>query len=405
MKTLPELPEPHIHKSLQRAKLLLTHALKHSQQNTDLDHMIALHGLDNVVEYILKAIYEHIDFESISEKSILNSGLSEFAGSINQCLRKNFSSKLSYLSEIKTLRQMRNMVQHGNLNPNTDLPRYCIIVERFFNKCLEEIFNLPNGEVYSSQLIEDSVIKKQINAAEKHIEANHYLEAIISLRNAFENAVHKKTRHSDIVNSIVPWIMENQKETSHSYYFTELIQNELLASKLGINNEDYDYFKRYLDYIPLDRTLGATSSRLLTREWTKEDVQFCYGFVISTCLLWQETTRPEIEQYDSEEFSYTERIGDITYCMEDALFSIGDEHDQTIEFLCVEDNKPFEALEIGATYRHEYRSFKNGRQDHYNSQDIRFLQLYSKPLTNEPVRWLVAIKYEIIDAKPEGKST
>jgi hypothetical protein len=210
---LPKAPDQDCIKLLSRARLLMEHAFSHVDQNSDLDNLIAIHGMDNSIEYILRIIIKHLDIESITKKNLESSELAALAGEINKFLQNNCDGALPYLADIKLIRQIRNLVQHGMVNPQPDIERWKNVTERFFDKALGEIFGLKRQDLRISTLINDGLLKEFIKDAEQLIDQNKYLKSIIACRDAFENAVYLLTKNSNIRLSAAPALIESKKRT------------------------------------------------------------------------------------------------------------------------------------------------------------------------------------------------
>ncbi|PAF30892.1 hypothetical protein [Paenibacillus sp. 7516] len=158
--------------------------------------MIAIHNLDNSIEYILRIIIRHVDFEDITGKNLETCELGQLAGEINKFLKEKYSIELPYLSEIKLLRQLRNLVQHAMVDPATDISRFINISQRFFNKVMSSKFDTRYSEIKLSNLITNSHLKQFLLTAEELIEQKKYIEAIVACRDAFENAMSLKDLES-----------------------------------------------------------------------------------------------------------------------------------------------------------------------------------------------------------------
>ena len=78
---LPKRPEGDIMKMLIRANQFLEHAKKHAQNGSDFDIMIAIHNLDNAVEYMLRILIQHLEIEEITGKTIVTCELAQLIGS------------------------------------------------------------------------------------------------------------------------------------------------------------------------------------------------------------------------------------------------------------------------------------------------------------------------------------
>ena len=130
--SLPQKPTEEILKTLLRAKLMLLHSHEHASQPTEFDNMIAILSLDNSVEYLLRCVASSLDLESLTGKNFEIAELAELAKQINKSLNELASTKLTHIGDIRSLRKVRNLVQHGSIAPQADLERFVTIVERFF---------------------------------------------------------------------------------------------------------------------------------------------------------------------------------------------------------------------------------------------------------------------------------
>ena len=98
------LPIPATEESLQlllRARLMLSHAMEHASQKTEFDNMIAILGLDNTIESILRCVATHLDLETRTGKSFDIIDLASLAAEINKSLVELTGTRLSYVGEIK----------------------------------------------------------------------------------------------------------------------------------------------------------------------------------------------------------------------------------------------------------------------------------------------------------------
>jgi hypothetical protein len=158
--TLPVPPTEESLRLLLRARLMLSHAMEHASQKTEFDNMIAILGLDNTIESVLRCIATHLDLEARTGNSFEIVELASLAGTINKSLLDLAGVRLPYLAEIKTLRVIRNLVQHGAVSPNADLERFASITQRFFDKVLQAIFGLELDTLYISAVINDVQVKE-----------------------------------------------------------------------------------------------------------------------------------------------------------------------------------------------------------------------------------------------------
>ena len=66
--TCPKAPNEEIMRMLIRANQFLNHAKEHALSNTEFDVMIAIHNLDNAIEYTLRILIRHFDVENLTGK-------------------------------------------------------------------------------------------------------------------------------------------------------------------------------------------------------------------------------------------------------------------------------------------------------------------------------------------------
>ena len=60
---LPLAPSPQIMELLIKAKHFYEHATTHARTGTSFDAMIAIHSLDNSIEYLLRILIKHLEIE------------------------------------------------------------------------------------------------------------------------------------------------------------------------------------------------------------------------------------------------------------------------------------------------------------------------------------------------------
>lgn len=175
-------------KSLIRASQFLDHAKMHAFSEGEFDSMIAIHNLDNAVEYMLRIIIMHLEIEENTGKNIVTCELAQLIGEISKYLKENEGPALSCVQELKLISELRNMVQHAMINPAADIRAYLKHAEKFLDKSLEKYFGLSRDALQYSSLIEDDAIKTLLVEAEKNIKEKKHLEAVVCSRNIFELA-------------------------------------------------------------------------------------------------------------------------------------------------------------------------------------------------------------------------
>lgn len=177
---LPKSPDSNTLTLLSRANQFLAQALSHSTGTSSLDRMITIHGLDGSIENLLRIVVQHLDIPAATGRNLETTELAGLAGEVNAFLRDNHSLTLPYLSEIKQMRQIRNLVQHGMVDAGPDIPRCCTISERFFDRVLVSVFGIQREEIRSSFLVRNSEVRRQLRTAEHRIDAGQFLESVVS---------------------------------------------------------------------------------------------------------------------------------------------------------------------------------------------------------------------------------
>ena len=119
---LPVTPTPHIMELLIKAKHFLEHATMHAQTGNSFDSMIAIHSLDNSIEYLLRILIKHLEIEEKTGRTINTPELMGLFSEVDKFLKESTQLNgkrvgLPFENEIRQLRVLRNNVQHGLILP------------------------------------------------------------------------------------------------------------------------------------------------------------------------------------------------------------------------------------------------------------------------------------------------
>jgi len=233
--------------------------------------------------------------EAVTGRNLDTTDLSGLAGEVNRFLRDKYSFTLPYVSEIKQIRQIRNLVQHGMVDAGPDIPRCCTIAERFFDRVLARVFGIERGEIRATSLVNNEEIKRHLIAAEQRIDEGEFLESVVSSRNAFENALFERRKHSALRLSALPTLAETHAEERASHWFYSHMLDEIELLRFGVDMDRYSHFARYVEHIPgeyrIDRSSGWV---IMQRPWERGDATYCYDFVSDIVLRWQYAEMPPI---------------------------------------------------------------------------------------------------------------
>jgi hypothetical protein len=395
---LPIRPSEEALQLLVRARLMLVHALEHAERKTEFDSMIAVHGLDNTIEYLLHIIASHLDLEELTGKSFPQTELASLAGEINKALLENTGVRLKYMKEIKLLRKLRNLVQHDVLAPNTELPRLVNIVKGFMDHVLTNIFGLATYELRLSTAIDDKTAKQFIIEAERHIDNSLWLESVVASRNAFENERFNRVSHANISMALYPSIVHAKEKHDISSFGMVAIKDELELTFLGINDAEYRRFEEYLTHIPPEyRAPDFVACTVMQRPWQKEDAEFCYNYVTRTILKWQTNDKEQLYTIRKER-SYKEEVfisdikidGDMgAGCI--YIYEGGDV--LRLFYTDLETKRKFEKVETNKMTNIRTISYVDDKSATERTETVHICGVYTFLATNSPERWGVVIWY------------
>ena len=303
---LPLAPTPHIMELLIKAKHFLEHAIIHAQAGNSFDSMIAIHSLDNSIEYLLRILIKHLEIEEKTGKTINTPELMALFSEVDKFLKENTQLNgkgvgLPFENEIRQLRALRNNVQHGMILPISELRTFIDYGERFFKKILSKVFGLTPQEIAYSTLIENSEIKAHLGTAETKIAEGQFLSAIVACRDAFELAeflLRQNTHHYNKM-AVLPHL---KQESMELYWYIQSLEQEISILGTNINPSDYRLFRRYINHIPGEYRAIRTGYSVMQREWEKRDAEFCYSFVSQAILYWQLTKDKPLYEVDMSRY-------------------------------------------------------------------------------------------------------
>lgn len=299
---LPLSPTPHIMELLIKAKHFLEHAVIHAQTGSSFDSMIAIHSLDNSIEYLLKIIIKHLEIEEKTGKTINTPELMGIFSEVDKFLKESAELNgkgigLPFKNEISQLRILRNNVQHGLILPISELRTFIDYGERFFKKILDKIFGLTPQEIAYSTLIENEEIKAHLVLAESKIAEGQFLPAVVACRDAFElgEFLLRQNSHHYNKTAVLPHL---KKDSMELYWYIQSLEQEISILGTNISSSDYRLYRRYVDHIPGEYRAIKTGYSVMQREWEKRDADFCYAFVSQAILYWQLTQEKPLYEID-----------------------------------------------------------------------------------------------------------
>lgn len=383
---------------------MLSHALEHSNLRSEFDNMVAILGFDNAIEYLVRTIVYHLDLESVTEKSFDLSDLAALAGCVNQTLVELAGVRLPYLADIKLLRKIRNLVQHGAVAPNADLDRYSRIADRFFTQVLQLVFGLKSDQLSISSIIEDEQTKKFLIKAESYIIAGKWLDAIVQTRNAFENEYFKRVKHLDISLSLYPSLIYAKERQDIATWGFDAIKSELELNCLGINDSEYRRFREYLAHIPHEHcSEDSWGQILMQRDWKREDATFCYSYATNVLLRWQAKEKERLYvPIPDKQYIFNETIAGINITKEsEGGCSYIYDGDQRVYLFYTNKaiKRRFEKTSKNRNYKYRTITYIDGKRDSVREEEIELLGRHVFLISNEPERWGVVIWYRSISGE------
>jgi len=300
----PKAPDENILRQLIRANLFIEHARSHSISGLEFDNMIAIHNLDNAVEYMLRILIGHFDVENLVNKNFETCELASLVGEFAKFAKDNGMPVLPHAAALKTIRSQRNLVQHGMINPVADIRMSMQHVDKFFDNSLQRYFGITKQDLQFSCLVTDLQVKNKLQEAEKAIVEGRYLDAVVNSRDAFDYALFTNSlyQHEKLWRS--PGIAETKEKFSELTTVLSDMFDMLLMSSRAVDMGKYYRYKEYMDYIPAEHRKDTAIHRELTRDWNKADADFCYGFVCNTLLTWQSIDTTEIDLVEPRENPY-----------------------------------------------------------------------------------------------------
>jgi|GEM_PF-6276581 len=382
---------------LVNTKSIFLHASQHAQGESHNDRMIAIHGLDNSVEYLLKILIYYYDIPGINKDDTLPA----IRGKIDSYLKSLKKKGIPHKRLIQDLHDIRNLVQHGQVFPSEQVERFAAQVKNFFNKVCKEHFDLVLDEIKMVELIEDSEVKDLIIKAEKCIMQEKFLEAIVNLRDAFDVAyLHE---HSKFINpSYLPIALLERvgsgKKFDEFAYSLEQIEEKLEATALGVDFRKFCQYNYLLEYIPKKYRIDWTGN--IVGEYKYEHVMFCYNFVIDTLLNWQTFTpiaRPapaEASHNDSKEYEFEDTFGGSKLPSIASRFGLRGIEFMTDKIIAHKDyasNEGYMNLKkrykVGNKVKMVSKRWENGILDYHREEMVEIVGLRFRAVRHNPPIW------------------
>lgn len=394
--SLPHAPSPEILKRLIRARQLLEHAKLHASSGGEIDHMIATHGADNAIEWTLKVIADHIEYEAVSGNSLPESELAQLAGVLSKHLKDVHGTILPYYQEIKALRQMRNLVQHGGFTPGAEMQKQMTIADRFFAKVCDRVFGLQPDQVRISGVVQDATVQAHLRSAEAARDARRFEDCVRACRNAYEEASFRYRSDSQIALSEIPALVELDAAGRSVAQHLALLSEMVDALRMKVDPARMDRFSRIIGHLPEP---GGVYS-LMQRPWEARDADFCYGFVSETILRWQSDSFPPLYAVEDTDHRLSQSINGVDLPSGEIACSYHlKESQETLLVFAREGTRAAieGGLEVGPTYRYRLEHYEGGSLIAEIDCDVVLGALQIGDIvTHDPQRWKVMLSWSTV---------
>lgn len=390
---LPSAPDADILGRLVRARQFLEHAKSHAACGTDFDYMIATHGADNAIEFTLKLIADHVRYEEISGSTLPETELAQIAGVLFRFLRDTHRITLPHFQDIKALRRIRNLVQHGSFTPGSDIDRQISIADRFFSNVCTSIFGLDASQLRIASIVTDSAIRRHLVAAEDALQARQFEDCVRACRNALEEALFRYRKDSPMALAEIPARVALAKLGPEAERYVVLLSEELDSLRLKMDANHLQRFRYIAKHLPAEPDCDPYGHLVLQRGWEKADAEYCYGFVSGNILRWQSgELAPLYTPTSSDRHRHDESINDIPLLDDEAgCVYLEDNHAIHLIYAPRTLRDQLEDLETEKVYRWFSKHYRNDVLETEISSQVQLRFVRSELVTHDPVRWKVVL--------------
>ena len=271
------------------AKNLFLHGLEHSNNDSDLDKIIAVHNFHNAIELALKAIV--LNYEIRTGQSIINFEALLKLIDDHEDFKKR-KQRLPYRRELSSLNQTRNMVQHDGLAPETSkMEMWRVITKNFLVNIFDEYFGCNFDEISSITLIDDSHLRQLIELAFSKLSEGAWFDAaaISELAFTWGSANIYESIPDQKMNS--PYYVIKGSNSRTTIDLTEIenriksVEQLVAILSNGISLKDYNKFKVITPKYTFLSDGSYRSNR--TKDVTGEQAKWIHDFVVNSIINWQ----------------------------------------------------------------------------------------------------------------------
>jgi hypothetical protein len=276
------------------SKQLYLHGLDHSMKAGALNKMIAVHNFHNAIEIALRAIFLHYEIRAEKQLNI------EFEVMLNEIDNyeafKDKGVRLPYRQELRNLNQLRNLVQHHAVEPeSTTMNDWQVLTRRFLEQACQTYFALEFASLSPLSMIEDVSLREVLRLSLLSIEEDNFKRSLTLSKIAFEWA-------GQAISGFLPYegLLSSSVITSGFRKFPDLRDAfEKLAEKTrraeyyaallssGVNLVDYKRFESSTPSVAF--TVGGSPNvQSLGFPGISDDTaRWAHNFVVTTIVHWQ----------------------------------------------------------------------------------------------------------------------
>lgn len=294
-----------INRRLLLAKEFYYHAAERSLRTDAINKMMAIHNFHIAVEITLRAIM--LKYEIRSEKT-LNIDFESMMSEID----KNTPEKLMFRQEMRTLNQIRGLIQHQGIEPDkTSMEEFRVITKRFLEFSYQKYFDIVFVDLSRVNLISNDTLRNILVLSQQLAKAGKLSDSTLRIIAAFKFASHSiasflpsegfnssffvtsRFRHSEL--DLTP-LIRGFEDT-----FARIRKSEEFSAILGSGVPLSD-LKR-LESLPIHLTFSITGAAIAQTsgktEIKHEEVEWAIDFVVSCILLWQQQgLDPKVNEWD-----------------------------------------------------------------------------------------------------------
>lgn len=276
------------------AKEFYVQAAERSYRQDSISKMMAIHNFHIAVEITLKAILLRY---SIRTEKTLNL---DFESIINE-VDKNGPAKLRYRQELRSLNQLRGLIQHQAIEPDiSSMEDFRVLTRRFLEATFEEYFKVDLNSVSRISLIVDDNLKRLIDSSQGDVLVNKPTEAAVKLIVAFKFASDSLESHLPSEGHNSSFFVTSRLRLADIYsnellrgiedIFSRIREAEKFSAILG-SGVSLAQLKRF-ERLPVDVQFSISGNPVISLSSNESvqlsEVEWAIDFVISTILMWQQ---------------------------------------------------------------------------------------------------------------------